>query len=231
MQYLFLPKMPYITTDEEAEAEAQYYLALAYQSGSEGVPYNPVEAERLLRASIENGNMKACVTLARQYYHGANVKQDYKESAALYTMAAVRGNREAQFELGNLYIMGLGVEKDMNTAMSWWKEAALYGNESAHNALLLHLKNMGDTKGLNMMAEKYYEKGKELEAAEFWETGALMDDTVCQYRIGSLLLKGQRRSDGMDWLEKAASAGNEDAKKAISKVYELDSEPDSIDSI
>lgn len=223
--------MPYITADEEAEAEAQYYLALAYQSGSEGVPYNPVEAERLLRLSIENGNMKACIALARLYYHGVNVKQDYKESAALYYIAAVRGNREAQFELGNLYIMGLGVEKDMNTAMVWWKEAALHGNESAHNALLLYLKNMGDTKGLNMMAEKYYEKGKELKATEVWETGAQMGDIDCQYRLGLVLLKGQRRSEGMDWLEKAAASGNEEAKKAISKVYEIDSEPDSIDSV
>ena len=225
--------MPYITTDEEAEAEAQYYLALAYQNphGSEGVPYNPVEAERLLRASIEKENMKACTTLARQYYHGVNVKQDYEESARLYTRAAVRGNIEAQFELGNLYIMGLGVEKNMNAAIDWWKGAALRGNESAQNALLLYLKNMGDTKGLNMMAEKYSEKGKELEAATFWETGALLDDTVCQYRLGELLLKGKRRSEGMDWLDKAAAVGSEDAKKAISKVYELDSEPDSIDSI
>jgi len=225
--------MPYITTDEEAKAEAQYYLALAYQNphGSQGVPYDPVEAERLLRASIGNGNMKACTTLARQYYHGANVKQDYKKSAELYYMAAVRGNREAQFELGNLYIMGLGVEKNMNTAMVWWKEAALYGNESAHNALVLYLKNMGDTKGLNRMAEKYYEKSKQLKAAEFWETGALMGDATCQYRFGSLLLNGHRRSEGMDWLEKAAAAGNEDAKKAISKVYEIDSELDSIDSV
>jgi TPR repeat protein len=223
--------MPYITTDEVSEAEAQYYLALAYQNGSEGVPYDPVEAERLFRVSIENGNMKACIALARLYYHGVNVKQDYSESARLYRMAAVRGITEAQFELGNLYIMGLGVEKDMDVAITWWNDAALNGNESAHDALLLFLKNMSDTKGLNMLAKKYCEKGKELKAAEVWETGALMGDIDCQYHLGLVLLKGQRRSEGMDWLEKAAASGNEEAKKAISKVYEIDSEPDSIDSV
>jgi TPR repeat protein len=218
--------MPYLTTDDVSDAEAHYHLGLAYQNG-DGVPYDLIEGERLLRLAAGHDHLDAIMILARQYLHGVNVSKNTKEAARLYQIAAYLGNHEAQFQLGNILI----TEKDMKNAMYWWDKAAINGNETAHRAYLLYLTATNAKDTLNQLAKSYYYMGKEALAIEVWERGAELGDSECQYELGSILYSGQRRSEGMDWLEVAAAAGNEKAKDAIARVYETASEVDSIDSI
>lgn len=222
--------MPYITTDDVTDAEAHYHLGIAYQNG-DGVPYDFLEAERLLRSAAAANHVNAIMVLARQYLHGANVDKNTNEAARLYQLAAFLGDDDAQFELGNLLIMGTGIEKDLKNAMYWWDKAAMNGNETAKKAYLLFLTSTNNKEGLNQMAQCYYRKGEESQAIEVWEIGAELGDPICQYKLGSILYRGQRVSEGMDWLEKAAAAGHDEAKNMIGRIYETASEVDSIDSI
>ena len=225
--------MSYVTVDEDAEAEGYYHLAMAYLNGDiPDVPFDPVEAERLLKQAIAYYHLEATLTLARLYQHGANVLKDLKESARLYEIAAIRGNSDAQFELGNLYSMGLGLSADQAKCMYWWNRSALKGNEIAQKALLMYLVNMADYDTLANLGRLYYEKGYQSLAISTWETGAEHGSLACQYSLGLTLHSDTlRRSEGMEWLEKAAAGGSEEAKNAILRVYETESIPDSIDSV
>ena len=225
--------MPYVTVDEDAEAEGYYHLAMAYLNGDmPDVPFDPVEAERLLKQAITYYHVEATLTLARLYQHGANVLQDLKESARLYEIAAIRGNSDAQFELGNLYSMGLGLIADQEKCIYWWNRSALKGNEIAQKALLLYLVNMADYEKLAVLGRLYFEKGYQTLAISTWETGAEYGNIECQYSLGLTLHSHTlRRSEGMEWLEKAAAGGSEEAKNAISQIYEIETVADSIDSV
>lgn len=225
--------MPYVTVDEEAEAEGYYHLAMAYLNGdTPDIPFDPVEAERLLKQAISYYHLGATLILARLYQHGAIVVQDLKESARLYENAAIRGNADAQFELGNLYLMGLGLTADQKIAIYWWNRSALKGNEIAQKALLMYLVNMSDFDTLANLGQLYFEKGYQTLAIQTWETGAEHGSLACQYWLGLTLHSDTlRRSEGMEWLEKASAGGYEEAKNAISQIYEIETVADSIDSV
>ena len=223
-----------MTTSVE-DGEALYYLGLAYQNPNTNpeVPYDLAEGERVLIQAVKAGNMAATMTLAQQYYHGINVKKNLQDAAQLYEVAAFRGNPDAQFELGNLYLRGFGVEKDHEGGISWWEKAALNGSVIAQKALLLYFMSTADRDGLYRLGRLYSEKGNQGLAIEFWEAGAEMGDLLCQYYLGFTLYyyKGLRRSEGMDWLEKAAAGGSEEAKTTINRIYETETVADSMDSV
>ena len=229
--------MPYITADESSDAEAYYYLGMAYQIGdpSQNIPYDLVEAERLLRVAAEAGNLDAIMTLARQYHHGVNVNKNPEEAERFYLLAAQRGNSEAQFEMGNIHVMGsrqsLGDEKNIDTAIDWWNKAAINGSVIAHKALVLFLTSTNDKGGLYCLAQRYYEIKQKILALEVWERGAELGDPNSQYTLGIILCEDGRRSEGMEWLDKAVRAGHEDAKKYITAIYEIESDIDSVDSV
>ena len=97
--------------------------------------------------------------------------------------------------------------------------------------LVLFLTSTNDKGGLYRLAQRYYEIKQKILALEVWERGAEMGDSKSQYTLGVILCEDGRRSEGMDWLDKAAEAGHEEAKKYIAAVYEIESDIDSVDSV
>jgi TPR repeat protein len=222
--------MPYITVDEVSDSHAHYYLAMAYQTG-DGVPFDLRESERLLKLAVAAGHVEATMVLARQYLHGVNVEKNLVEGARLYYNMAILGNANAQFELANLYIMGIGIEKNIDLAIDYWKKSAINGHGTAHNALLLFLTSTNDKVGLFKFGHSYRKKGQTDKAIEVWHKGAELNDPKCQYELGTILYSGQRRSEGADWLQKAADAGYVEAKNTLETIYSLPSDNDSVDSV
>ena len=222
--------MPYITTDEVSDSHAHYYLGMAYQTG-DGVPLDLRESERLLKVAANAGHIDATMVLARQYLHGANVEQNLVEGARLYYTMAIRENANAQFELGNLYVMGTGVERNIDLAIGWWKKSAINGHSTAHNALLLFLTSTNDKDAIFKLGHSYHKRGQADRAIEVWHRGAELNDPNSQYRLGSILHSGQRRSEGIEWLQKAADSGHVDAKISIDEIYFMPSDIDSVDSM
>ena len=69
--------------------------------------------------------------VAKNYFHGEGVPQDYKQAAKWYTKAAGQGHASAQTNLGTMYANGEGVPQNNKIAYIWSNLAATKGGESA----------------------------------------------------------------------------------------------------
>jgi uncharacterized protein len=75
---------------------------------------------RLLRPGAEQGNHDYQHFVGTAYYW----KQDYRESATWYLLAANQGDAKAQQDLGQYYLQGKGVPRDYLEAYKWFAMAA-----------------------------------------------------------------------------------------------------------
>lgn len=80
-----------------------------------------------MKQDAEAGNAKAQVGLARKYYNGDDVPQDYAKAAELYEKAAEQGIAMAQYNIGMMYQKGEGVTQDAAKAEEWLNKAAAQG--------------------------------------------------------------------------------------------------------
>lgn len=78
------------------------------------------------------------------YDKGQGVRQDFKEAARWYRLAADQGDASAQSNLGLLYANGQGVRQDIKEALRWYRLAADQGNAPAQSNLgFLYYKGEG----------------------------------------------------------------------------------------
>ena len=80
-----------------------------------------------LKQEAESGDAKSQLGLARKYYNGDDMPQDYAKAAEWYEKAAKQGIAMAQYNLGMMYQKGEGVTKDEAKADEWLKKAAAQG--------------------------------------------------------------------------------------------------------
>ena len=73
--------------------------------------------------------------LGLMYREGIGVKQDDKEAAECYRLAAEQGCAVAQNSLGAMYVDGKGVAQDFVKALKWLLLAAEQGQENVLNTL------------------------------------------------------------------------------------------------
>lgn len=90
--------------------------------------------ESVLEAA-QSGETKSQYQLAKMYFRGEGVAQDYDAAAKWFRNAAERGHAGAQFYLGLLYEEGIGILQDYREAMEWYRRAAEQGESSAQNNL------------------------------------------------------------------------------------------------
>lgn len=80
----------------------------------------------------EAGNLDAQCELAKIYYTGKDISQDFYEARRWFATAADNGHAEAQYRLGNCYARGQGVtEKNYNIAIKYYQMAANQNNADA----------------------------------------------------------------------------------------------------
>ena len=116
-------------------ADAQYYLGWLLSdeliSDDQNVNHiNFLEALHWLRRSADQGNTSAMLDIARLYFLGKGVMQDYSETVYWYLQAAVNGSARGQSYLGRMYENGMGVEISLVKAHAWYNISASLGNES-----------------------------------------------------------------------------------------------------
>ena len=80
-----------------------------------------------LRQDAESGDAKSQLGLARKYYNGDDMPQDYAKAAEWYEKAAKQGIAMAQYNIGMMYQKGEGVTKDAAKAEEWLQKAAAQG--------------------------------------------------------------------------------------------------------
>ena len=84
------------------------------------------------------------VLLARMYYLGEGVPQDFTEAVKWFRLAANQGVAFAQYSLGVAYDFGTGVPKDFTEAVKWYRLAAAQGYALAQfNLGLMYARGTG----------------------------------------------------------------------------------------
>ena len=226
---------------EQGLADAQFRCGLMYENG-EGVARNDGEALRWYRKAADQGHLKAQSNLARMYSEARGVPQDYAEAMRWYRKAADQGLAEAQFNLGVVYAKGEGVPQEDLEALNWFLKAADQGFAPAQNMLgVMYHHGQGVRQNYRQAIRWYraaaeqgssasqlhlgtlYAKGdgvaQNYESAMYWwRKAADQGDPAAQYDVGLLYDNGlgmpaRDRTEARRWMEKAAAAGHEGARR------------------
>ncbi len=194
---------------EGGNATASRILAGLYQRGS-GVAASDSAAAAWYRKASVGGDVQASYRLALMYGAGTGVIQNDVEATNQMRKAA-EGNVEAAWPLlAERYEQGLGVKRNDKEAAVWYRKAADNGERAAQY-------NLGEM----FMRGRGVDKSEE-EAAQWFSKAAQLDHPGAEYQLGMMYIRGRGgipkdEGVGLQWLEKAAAQGHEDAKKEVAK--------------
>ncbi|MDP9962902.1 TPR repeat protein [Variovorax paradoxus] len=200
----------------QAQAQQQFELANKYQSG-EGVMMDRERALRLYTQAAQAGSAPAAYALARHYSGLTGQAVNLGRAHQYLRQAAQAGFAPAQTDLAFVYLNGNAeVAQDMVASLRWFRAAAKSGNVRAWCQL-------GD----------FYKHGwggikpDAAAAVRLYRATANADDPCAsksQYELYLAHLRGEgARADGkaaIDWLRRAADAGNPRAQRALGRAYE-----------
>ncbi len=196
----------------EAEAgsvAASRILAGLFQRGN-GVAASDSAVAYWYRKASNGGDAQAAYRLALMYGKGTGVTQNDVEATILMRKAAEGNVTDAWPLLAERFEQGLGVKRDDKEAATWYRKAADNGDRAAQfNLGEMSLKGRGVQKS-------------EDEAAQWFSKAAQLDHPGAQYQLGMMYVKGRGgipkdEGVGLQWLEKAAAQGHEEAKKEVAK--------------
>ena len=102
----------------QGQADAQYHLAVLYDSGM-GIPEDDAQAVAWYQRAAEQGHRMAQYNLALAYDNGAGVPVDHVYAIVWYRRAAAQGHSGAQYSLGVSYDIGEGQPQDNAKAAEW----------------------------------------------------------------------------------------------------------------
>lgn len=110
--------------------EANYYVGMIYEDGTNGAEKNPEFALFYYQKSAEGyGYLQGNLAVARMHYHGAGVPQNYTKALEYYSHVAQQNEHfVASFMLGRMYHHGQGIEKDLKKAREWYERAIAKGS-------------------------------------------------------------------------------------------------------
>lgn len=230
-----------VTHVDESGSDYQQGLA-AYRSG------NYALAMAKLTPVANQGDAYALDYVARMYFDGRGVPQDYHEAMSWYARAAARGDATAQYDLGRMYANGLGVPQDASRAVELYLKAA--GQDYAYaeyNLGFIYDRGQGLAQDYGQALDWYlkaanhgnleaqtalgvlYEEGKGAprdydQAAHWYRQAADRNYAFAQLRLGMLFAAGHGvpldQSQAIDWYRKAADHGLAAAQFNLGDAYE-----------
>lgn len=191
------------------------------------------EAVKWLQRGAELRNPNACFALSERYRLGQGVPKDPAQEGRFLRCAAEIGHGEAMYRVGKslppaeavfwyerairlqhaeainahaeLLLRGEGVARDVKLAKERFQWAAISGSNAAH----VNFARM--------------EEQRDPRSAQRWYRAAAERGYAPAQRIyGELLLTegfGFYRSDGLEWLRKAADQGDADAAYRLGQLY------------
>lgn len=150
-----------------------------------------------LQKLADSGDLNAQICLAKAYWNGQGVEQDYTRAFYYYMKAAEQGDSEAQEIVGDCYNYGMGTISDNEKAIYWYKKAAEQNNPGAIFALAVE-------------AHGEYRRYEELKYEGLFLTREDEENNARLVREKYYL--------AMDLYEYAASLGYIDAQKELEKL-------------
>jgi hypothetical protein len=165
------------------------------------------EAAQDCLARAERGDAKAQYNLARMYYRGQGVPQDYAAAARWSRKAADQGDAKAQYSLAYMYHQGQGVPLDYAEAVRWTRKAADQGLAAAQYGLG------------NCYREGQGVQMDHAEAVRWYSKAADQGLAVAQYDLGNSYRKGQGvakdPTEAVRWYRRAEAQGDASARDAL----------------
>jgi len=147
---------------ETGDPDAQFRIALAYESGVE-IERDLNEAAGWYRKAADHGNPAAQNNLGSMYLRGLGVTQSDSDAVKWFTRAAVEGFPAVQNNLGLMYARGKGVLQNDAVAVTWYRKAAARHYAPAESNLgFMYLQGRGvpaDTKRLRNCSAKPPKQG------------------------------------------------------------------------
>ena len=193
------------------------------------IEYDKGDAETAIKyyvAAAQRGEIKAMYNAALCYENGDGVEKDLDMAFNFYEVAAIGGHPASQFQVGYYYFDGWGsVEVDYGKAAGWFEKA--YENpdceQQERSAAYLGICYQ-DGLGVVQDDERAFELLLEAEAGidELWNpiNGMVLNalGVACAYGRGT-----ETDIDaGIEYFERAAQLGNEEAKKHLAYLRAAD---------
>lgn len=188
-----------------SEEEALFMVSVFSQVIDEiGYYFEIPDVEEFLKTAYQQNNDSHLYVLARTYFLGFGIKQDYEKAFEIFSYLYQRGYHECCYYIGYMYEHGYGVEQDIAQAFNYYKQ-----NVDSLSALRLGLFYMygryvtqDDQKAIQYLSqsqqkEAYFYKGilleKQREYSEAFQSyllGAKHFQKECMYKVGLLLKLG-----------------------------------------
>ena len=193
------------------------------------------------------GDPKSETLLGELLSRGLGVKQDFKEAASWYELAAKAGDREALYALAQISLDGRGVEPDPKKAADYFQQAGEKGSMVAWRELaFLLLQGQGRDKN-PMLAAAYLRKAAmdgdmdaqfalaglysegvgvaadDAQAARWYAEASKNGHVGAQVEYAILLFNGRGVTKdetlAAAWLQQAAASDNPLAQVRLARLY------------
>ncbi len=197
---------------DKGSAQAQYQLALLYQSGTV-VPKDLAKAAQLFLDAAKQDHAKAQNEIGRAYALGLGVTVDRQLAVDWYRKGAANGNVNSLHNLGTRYRYGDDVKQDFAAGLALERESAERGYAEAQAELATYYRL-----GLGVKPE--------YQLARFWAVLASQQDEPSGYfELGMLKMGGlgvkEDKTSGIDLIRKAADMGYDEAQMMAGFYYEV----------
>jgi FOG: TPR repeat, SEL1 subfamily len=227
------------------ESKAQIELGARYLDGRD-VKTDFAESCKWYKMAADSGDADGLCSYGCMLIYGRGCKQDQKLAKRLFERAYKMGSKVGAYQLGVVYEQGLGVPIDNQRAFNFYQEAAIGGINQAMNNLA-SMNARGAIKAKWSPVEMYkkaaeagsstaeynlgmlYLEGDQVQkneklAVEWLRKASQHGHMQAQNNLGVVLVTGGdgvpiNATEGIRWLKKAATAGDDMAKQALSKIY------------
>lgn len=171
---------------------------LAYGAYQRGL-YVTAFREATARLDRDRSDAPAMTLIGELFNQGLGVKQDTREAAEWYRLAAKQGDAHAMASLGLMAIDGRGVPKDSVAGRDWLEKAAARAEPSAAYNLALILLGTGGEAAIDRAASL-------LKVAASAEIGDAQHDLGVLYSRGQGVAKSPE--EAVRWYARAARNGS-----------------------
>lgn len=224
---------------------SQIELGARYLDGR-GVKEDLTESCKWYKMASDTDDADGLCSYGCMLIYGRGCKQDQKKAKELFERASKKGSALGNYQLGVVYEQGLGVPIDNQKAFDLYQKAAAGGiNHAMNNLASMKAKGLLKTDWTpEDMYKKAAQKGSvtaeynlgmlyldgdqvqknEKLAVEWLRKAAQHGHMEAQNNLGVVLVTGGEgvpvnTIEGISWLKKAATVGDEMAKRALSKIY------------
>ncbi|MCD8029191.1 MAG: sel1 repeat family protein [Erysipelotrichaceae bacterium] len=188
-----------------SEQEAVFLVAVLQRLlGQMGYYFTVSNMDELVEQSFKQGDLEHLAMVAKCYYDGFGIEQDYEKAFQIYSYLYGLGYQDCAYYLGDMYEHGYGVEVDKDKAIMFYESHE--DDQTCLKLGMMHLFGLTDKKDLDIaleyfqkshVAEAYFYSGCILEyhrryssAFQAFYQGARMYDRHCLYKAATYLKTG-----------------------------------------